>query len=99
MGGVPFYFKGNKLKEYSWGIGKKTNSGAKWRALIKGLELARNFGIEELVVFGDSMIVIREARKLVKNHKSPMTKTHHILKCMVNEYKAINFLHLLRANN
>ena len=45
------------------------------------------------------MMVVREARNLMKNHKNMATKTHHILKCMVNEYKAINFLHLLRANN
>ena len=27
-GGVFFDSKGNKLKEYAWGIGKKTNNGA-----------------------------------------------------------------------
>ena len=97
--GVIFYSKGNKIKEYSWGIRKKTNNGAEWLALIKGMELARNLNIEEFVVFGDSMMVVMEARNLLKNRKRPVTKTHHILKCMVNEYKSINFLHLLRANN
>ena len=87
------------MNVYSWGIGNNTNNGAKWLALIKGPELARNVGIEELVVFGDLMMVIRESRILVKNCKIPSTKTHHILKCMVDEYKAINFLHRLRANN
>ena len=75
------------------------NNGAEWLALIKGLELARNLDIEDLVILGDVMIVIMEARNLLKNQKKPTTKTHHILKCMVDEYKAINFLHLLRANN
>ena len=56
---VLFDSKGNKMNEYSWGIGKKTNNGAEWLTLIKGLELARNVCIEELVVFGDSMMVIR----------------------------------------
>ena len=51
------------------------------------------------MVFGDSMMVVMEARNLMKNGKISVTKTHHILKCMVNEYKAINFLHLLRATN
>ena len=51
------------------------------------------------MVFGDLMMVVREARNLTKNHKNQETKKHHILKCIVNEYKAINFLHLLRANN
>ena len=63
------------------------------------MELARKDGIEELVVFGDSSIVIGEAWKLMRNQKNPITKTHHLLKCIVNDYKAINFLHILRENN
>ena len=79
-GRVLFDSKGSKMNEYSWGIGKKTNNGVEWLALIEGLELASSVGIEELVVFGDSMMVIREARNLEKNRKNPTTKTHHILK-------------------
>ena len=51
------------------------------------------------MVFGDSMMVVREVRNLAKNRKNPATKTHHILKCIVNEYKVINFLYVLRENN
>ena len=67
--GFYFIFEGIKLKEYDWGIDRKTNNGAEWLALIKGLELARKDGIEELVVFGDSCMVIREARKLTRNER------------------------------
>ena len=67
LAGVIFYSKGNEIKEYSWGIGKYINNGAEWLALIKGLELARNLGIEDLVLLGDSMMVIMEARNLLKN--------------------------------
>ena len=45
------------------------------------------------------MMVIRKARNPMKNRKNPVSKTHHILKYMINEFKAINFIHLLRANN
>ena len=34
-GGVYFSSEGIKLKEYAWGIDKKTNNGAEWLALIK----------------------------------------------------------------
>ena len=53
-GGVYFIFEGIKLKEYAWGIDRKTNNEAEWLALIKGLELARKDGTEEIVFFGDS---------------------------------------------
>ena len=81
------------------GESTKTNNGAERLALIKGLDLARKEGIEELMVFGDSCIVIGEARNLVRNRKSPITKTHQLLKSMANEYKDVNFLHILRENN
>ena len=45
VGGVYFNSEGSNLKEYAWGIEKKTNNGAEWLALIKGLELARKEGI------------------------------------------------------
>ena len=61
--------------------------------------MARKEGIEELAVFGDSCIVIREARNLVRNRKIPITKTQQLLKCVANEYKAINFLRIMRENN
>ena len=44
-------------------------------------------------------MVIEEERNLVRNRKSPITKTHQLLKCVASEYKAINFLHILRENN
>ena len=97
--GFYFNFEGIKLKEYACGIDEKTNNGAEWLALIKGVEMARKYGIEEMVVFSDSCMVIGEARKLMMNRKNPVTKTHHLLKCIVNYYKAINFLHVLRENN
>ena len=48
-GGVIFDSKGNKQKEYAWGIGRATNNGAEWLALIKGLELSRDMGTEEMI--------------------------------------------------
>ena len=67
VGGVYFNPKGSKLKEYAWEINKKLNNGVEWLALIKGLELARKDGIEELMVFGDSCMVIGEVWKLMRN--------------------------------
>ena len=59
--GVYFNYEGIKLKEYTWGINRKTNNGAECLALFIGLELVRNDGIEKLVVFGDLSMVIGES--------------------------------------
>ena len=66
---------------------------------MKGLELARDIGIEEMSVIIDSLIVIREARSITRNQKSPSSKMHHLLFCLVKEFKTIIFLHVLRGQN
>ena len=98
-GGVIFYLGGNKKKDYSWGLGKKSNNGDEWLTLIKGLEIASNCRMEELAVYGDSLMVIREARFLYKKIKTPTIKMHHILIYLGRDFKSIKFFHILRTNN
>ena len=98
-GGVIYDSKGNKQKEYAWGIGRATNNGLEWYALIKGLGLDREMGIVEMSVIGDSLIVIREARNNYRDWKIPSLRMHHMLSCLGKEFKTINFLHVLRSQN
>ena len=97
VGGVIYDHMGNKQKEYARGIGTATNNREEWLTLIKGLELARDTGIEEMSVIGDSLIIIRETRSISRNWKSPSSKMHHLLFCLVKEFKTIVFLHVLRC--
>ena len=85
----------NKHKYFSWGIGRNTNNFVKWLALLKELEIAITLGIKDLVVFRDPLLVIREVRKLVKNYKSTANKMLHIFISLINEFNAVNFLHIL----
>ena len=75
------------------------NNEAEWLALIKGLELAIDIGIEEMSVIGDYLIVIREAIRITRNRKSPTSKMHHLLLYLDKEFKSISFLHVLRGQN
>ena len=99
VGGVIYDPMGNKQKEYAWGIRREMNNGAEWIALIKGSELAKDIGIEEMSVIGDSLIVIREAIRITRNQKSPTSKMHHLLLYLGKEFKSISFLHVLRVQN
>ena len=56
-------------------------------------------GIEEMNVIGDSLIVIREARYIYKNWKTPNSNRHRMLLCLVKEFKNIIFLHVWRREN
>lgn len=52
--------KGEMLREYQETIGEATNNIAEYRALLKGLELARELGLEDIEYFLDSELVARQ---------------------------------------
>ena len=66
---------------------------------MKGLEIVITLEIQDLVVFDDSLLVIREARKLAKNYKRPSNKLHHIFNSLIGEFNVVHFLHILHSNN
>ena len=99
VGGVIFYPGGTNKRYFAWGLGRSTNNQAEWPALLKGLEIAITLEIQDLVVFDDLLLVIREARKLAKNYKRPSNKLHHIFNSLIGEFNAVHFLHILRSNN
>jgi ribonuclease HI len=43
-------------------IGRATNNRAEYEALIRALEVAREFGFDEVVVRGDSQLIVRQVR-------------------------------------
>lgn len=51
---------GEILREHQETIGEATNNIAEYRALLKGLELAHELGLEEIEYFLDSELVARQ---------------------------------------
>jgi ribonuclease HI len=43
---------------YAWGIGKVTNNSMEAYALWLGIKLAKEYGLQKLIIIGYSMIVI-----------------------------------------
>ena len=52
--------KGEVLREHQETIGEATNNMAEYRAVLSGLELARELGLEEIEYFVDSELVARQ---------------------------------------
>lgn len=52
--------KGDVLREHQETIGEATNNIAEYRAVLKGLELAHEMGLEEIEYFVDSELVARQ---------------------------------------
>lgn len=72
--------RGRVLREHHETIGEATNNMAEYRAVLRGLELARELGIEEVEYFVDSELV---ARQLSGDYR---IKTPH-LKTLFSEVK------------
>jgi ribonuclease HI len=58
-GGVIYDSEGNKLIDYSWGLGKTTNNKEEFLEAYMGLKLTQDRHIHALIVLGDSEIVIK----------------------------------------
>ncbi len=52
--------RGGVLREHQETIGEATNNVAEYRAVLRGLELAHQLGIEEVEYFVDSELVARQ---------------------------------------
>ena len=53
---------GTILAERSEAIGRATNNVAEYRAMLLGIELARELGASEVELIGDSQLIVRQVR-------------------------------------
>jgi ribonuclease HI len=65
---------GEILLERSETIGRATNNVAEYRALLLGIELAKELGASEVDLIGDSQLIVRQVRGEYKV-KDPNLKT------------------------
>jgi len=66
---------GEVLAERSERIGKATNNVAEYRALLLGIELARELGADEVELVGDSQLIVRQVQgeyKVKQEHLRPL---------------------------
>ena len=67
--------QGNVLAERSETIGEATNNVAEYRAMLLGVELARELGAGEVELIGDSELIVKQvqgAYKVKQEHLRPL---------------------------
>ena len=97
--GVFFTPEGSMEFKFAWGLGNGTNNMAEALALWQGLRIAGELGISELIIIGDSRVVIRA---LVANLLPTQLVLRHLLHKIVVQaslFTKIDFYHVLRDNN
>ena len=78
---------------------KETNNYAEYMGLIMGLSKAIEFNIHELIVEGDSMIVIKQMNGEYKVKSSNISELHKLASEMKLKFANINFHHIYRVDN
>jgi ribonuclease HI len=66
---------GEVLAERSERIGQATNNVAEYRAMLLGVELARELGADEVELIGDSELIVRQVKgdyKVKQEHLRPL---------------------------
>lgn len=78
---------------------KCSNNAAEYEACIAGLRAARELGIKELEVYGDSLLIISQVRKNWKVRDQKLLPFHKCLTELVEKFDRVTFTHLFRDRN
>ena len=98
-GGVIINPRGKAEIEYSWSVGHESNNIAEAYGLWQGLKQVQNLGVEEVVIIGDSRLIIHA---LIKGRKGNNERLEGLLKrirYMAKSIRKIEFFHVLRELN
>ena len=97
-GGVILSPDGNQELSYSWGLGIESNNMAEALALWQGLILAKNHGIKDIVVIGDSRLVSQALNS--GNLPEDMKILHMIKKIQsISSFQTFEAFHMLWSKN
>ena len=90
---------GRILGEIAEGIGRATNNVAEYRALIAGLQLARELGVSELEVWMDSQLVVAQVMGEWKI-KSPSLRSLAVeARALLSKFSKFSLKHVSRELN
>lgn len=98
-GGVIKNMEGRIDHIFTWGLGHNTSIQAEALALFQGLKQAKDLGIKEVIIIGDSQSIIKT---MVENSVPSDFRFARVvarIKTLVNSFQSIKFFHVLRENN
>ena len=78
---------------------KRTNNEAEYSALILGLFNASEQGIKQLIVKGDSLLVIQQLKGVYKVKSPTLLELYNQVQELVKQFDYIDFIHVYRNEN
>eukprot|EP00253_Pinus_taeda_P004292 PITA_04292 len=98
-GGIIFSPEGRSKDSFFWSLGVKTNNQAELLSLLKACQIAREKGIKDIQISGDSVILIKKliAGELFRN--ADLNRTLERLKRVLAFFASYKVFHILRTSN
>ncbi len=98
IGGV-FYRNGEELFTFSEYLDDATNNDAEYSALIKGLETAKVLCVNQLNIYADSELVVKQINGQYKVKHPRMKILHSKVMILLKTLESWSIQHILRENN
>jgi ribonuclease HI len=98
-GAVLFADDGTVLAEVGEYLGIATNNVAEWRALVSGLERARELGVDEIAIRMDSELVVRQVTGVYRVKHADLIPLHAKAKTLLRNFKSVDIRHVPRKQN
>ena len=99
IGAVLYNDKKEKVAEVSKFLGVKTNNQAEYTALIEALKKARELQAQELEIFLDSELVVKQLNGLYKVKNKDLAPLFLEVYNLSLNFSKITFIHVYRENN
>ena len=91
--------EGGVLAERSETIGRATNNVAEYRALLLGIELAKELGAREVELIGDSQLIVRQVRGQYKVKDSNLKPLRERAVAALRDFDSWSIRDVRRAQN
>ena len=90
---------GDVLEELGKRIGSATNNVAEYRALLLGIERARELGASELELIGDSELIVRQVKGEYKVKDAALRELHSEVMRALATFEGWSIRHVRREGN
>ncbi|MCX7770968.1 MAG: ribonuclease HI family protein [Proteobacteria bacterium] len=97
--GCVIFLNDNRKIEISEYIGQTTNNVAEYNALIRGLEETLKIGVEEIEIFSDSELLVRQITGIYKVKNKNLIPLYEKIKQLLSNLKSHKIIHINREDN
>eukprot|EP00253_Pinus_taeda_P027195 PITA_27195 len=98
-GGIIYSPEGRSKDSFSWGLGVKTNNQAELLSLLKACQIAREKGVKDIQIFGDSEILVKKLIDGELFRNADLNRTLERLKRVLAFFASYKIFHILRTSN